>query len=520
MFDTRKEQEQAELHRAIWGIANSLRGSVDGWDFKQHVLGILFYRYISENITAFINAGGNWPAFDYARLSDGEAESFRKSIVKAKGFFILPSELFENVRAAPGCELSGALEKVFKNIEASPKGIIKACALEGLFSGIDLKSNKLGGTLDKRNGLLLKLLNGVGEMRLGNYKDNTIDAFGDAYEFLMGMYAVNAGKSGGEYYTPQEVSELLVRFVAVGKTKVNKVYDPACGAGSLLLKFAKILGKENVQQGFFGQDINITAYNLCRINMLLHDISYDKFHIAHGDTLTNPLHGNGGPFDAIVSNPPYSIKWDGAANPALVSDPRFSPAGALAPKSKADLAFIMHSLSCLANSGSAAIVCFPGVLYRNGAEQKIRKYLVDNNFIECVAQLPANLFYGTSVATCIIALKKSKPSNNTLFIDASQEFVKFSNRNKLSADNINRILEAYKLGAGEEYFARLVPNGLIAGQDYNLSVANYVPQKDKSEVVDIKALNAEIADIVARGNELRREVDAVIAEIEGGSNFE
>lgn len=525
MADNRKEQERAELHRAIWGIANDLRGSVDGWDFKQYVLGILFYRYISENITAYINVGEHETgdtSFDYAKLTDKQAEEARADLVETKGFFILPSELFENVRSRASNDenLNETLEIAFKNIEASAQGSQSEDDFKGLFDDIDVNSNKLGGTVAKRNERLVKLLNGVGDMKLGDYQDNTIDAFGDAYEFLMGMYASNAGKSGGEYYTPQEVSELLTRLTIVGKTEVNKVYDPACGSGSLLLKFAKILGRENVRQGFYGQEINITTYNLCRINMFLHDIDYDKFDIGHGDTLTDPLHWDDEPFEAIVSNPPYSIKWDGDANPLLINDPRFSPAGVLAPKSKADLAFIMHSLSWLATSGTAAIVCFPGILYRGGAEQKIRKYLIDNNYVDCVIQLPDNLFYGTPIATCIMVLKKSKNENKTLFIDASKECVKVTNSNKLTQDNITAILEAFKARKDAEYFARLVPNEDVAEQGYNLSVSTYVEKEDKREVVDIAVLNAEIERIVAREDVLRREISAIISEIEGDGGDE
>ncbi len=519
-MDSRKEQERAELHRTIWNIANDLRGSVDGWDFKQYVLGMLFYRYISENLAGYINAGeqeAGDTAFDYAKLTDQEAEQAREDLVATKGFFILPGELFENVRrrAVDDENLNETLEKVFKNIEASAQGAGSEDDLKGLFDDIDVNSNKLGGTVAKRNERLVKLINGVGEMKLGDYKDNTIDAFGDAYEFLMGMYASNAGKSGGEYYTPQEVSELLTRLTLVGKTEVNKVYDPACGSGSLLLKFAKILGKENVRQGFFGQEINITTYNLCRINMFLHDIDYDKFDIGHGDTLTDPLHWDDEPFEAIVSNPPYSIKWAGNSNPLLINDPRFSPAGVLAPKSKADLAFIMHSLSWLATGGAAAVVCFPGILYRGGAERKIRKYLIDNNYVDCVIQLPDNLFFGTSIATCVMVLKKSKPENSTLFIDASREFVKVTNSNKLTSENIAKIIAAYEARTNEDYFVRLAGNDEVAAQDYNLSVSSYVEQEDTREVVDIKKLNAEIEAIVARENVLREEIAAIIAEIEG-----
>lgn len=400
-MDNKKEQERAELHKTIWSIADDLRGSVDGWDFKAYILGTLFYRYISENMARYINQG-EWDAgdtdFSYADLSDEDAEEIRDAMIDEKGFFILPSELFVNVKknAHNNKELNITLNNVFNNIENSAKGTASEKDFSGLFDDFDVTSNKLGATVEEKNKTLVKLLEGVDRMNLGDYQDNTIDAFGDAYEFLMGMYASNAGKSGGEYYTPQEVSELLTRLTLVGKTSVNKVYDPTCGSGSLLLKFAKILGKDNVKNGFYGQEKNITTYNLCRINMFLHDIDYDKFDIALGDTLTSPKHWDDEPFEAIVSNPPYSIKWEGSKDATLINDPRFAPAGVLAPDSKADLAFIMHSLSWLAENGTAAIVCFPGIMYRGGKEQKIRKYLVDNNFVDCIIQLPDNLFFDIS----------------------------------------------------------------------------------------------------------------------------
>ncbi len=519
MIDNKKEQERDELHRTIWNMANDLRGSVDGWDFKQYVLGMLFYRYISENFTNYINKGeleADGTDFDYIKLPDEEAEIAREGLIQSKGYFILPSELFCNVREkAPDNEnLNETLEKVFHNIEVSAQGSDSEKNFKGLFDDIDVNSNKLGSTVSKRNEKLVKLLNGVGEMKLGSYQDNTIDAFGDAYEFLMGMYASNAGKSGGEYYTPQEVSELLTKITIDGKKEVNKVYDPACGSGSLLLKFAKILGKDNVRQGFFGQEINITTYNLCRMNMWLHDIEYTDFNIAHGDTLTEPLHWDDEPFEAIVSNPPYSIKWEGNANPVLISDERFAPAGVLAPKSKADLAFILHSLSWLATNGTAAIVCFPGVMYRGGAEQKIRKYLIDNNYVECIIQLPDNLFFGTSIATCIMVLKKNKTENNTLFIDASKESVKVTNNNKLSEENIQNILNTYRERKDKEYYAAVVPNEKIEENNYNLSVSSYIEQEDTREKIDINKLNEEIKEIVAREEKLRAEIDKIIAEIE------
>lgn len=520
MSENIKEQEREELHRAIWSIADELRGSVDGWDFKSYVLGIMFYRYISENLTAYINKGEQEAGssdFDYALLSDEEAEQARQGLIEEKGFFIKPSELFCNVRKkAPNDEdLNETLEKVFRHIEESAQGAESEDDFAGLFDDIDVNSNKLGATVAKRNDKLVKLLNGIGDMKLGDYQSNTIDAFGDAYEFLMGMYASNAGKSGGEYFTPQEVSELLTKIAVLGKTEVNKVYDPACGSGSLLLKAAKILGKDAVRQGFFGQEINITTYNLCRINMFLHDIGYDKFNIANEDTLVDPQHWDEEPFEVIVSNPPYSIKWEGDDNPVLINDPRFSPAGVLAPKSKADLAFIMHSLAWLATNGTAAIVCFPGIMYRGGAEKKIRQYLVDNNFIDCIIQLPDNLFYGTSIATCIMVLKKSKSENSTLFIDASKECKKVTNNNKLTDKNIENIVSFYSNREDVQYVCRLVPNSEIADEDYNLSVSTYVEQEDTREKIDITVLNQQIAEIVAKENVLRAEIDKIIAEIEG-----
>ena len=520
MVDMKKEQERDELHRAIWAIADELRGSVDGWDFKAYVLGMMFYRYISENLTNYINEG-EWEAgnngFDYTQLSDEDAEQARKDMINTKGFFIVPSELFCNVRARAGKDenLNMTLEAAFRHIEESAKGSPSEDNFAGLFDDLDVNSNKLGATVAKRNANLVKLMNGIADMKLGDYKDNSIDAFGDVYEYLMGMYASNAGKSGGEFFTPQEVSELLTRMAVAGKTEVNKVYDPACGSGSLLLKAAKILGKDNVRQGFFGQEINLTTYNLCRINMFLHDIDYDKFDIAHEDTLVNPQHWDDEPFEVIVSNPPYSIKWEGDDNPVLINDPRFSPAGVLAPKSKADLAFIMHSLAWLATNGTAAIVCFPGIMYRGGAEKKIRQYLIDNNFIDCIIQLPSNLFYGTSIATCIMVLKKSKADNRTLFIDASAECIKVTNNNKLTEENIRRIVDEFVSRADVDHFARCVPYEEIAQNEYNLSVSTYVQPEDTREVIDIVKLNAEIEQIVAREQVLRDEIAKIIGEIEG-----
>ncbi len=518
-----KEQQRAELHKTIWRIANDLRGSVDGWDFKSYVLGMLFYRFISENLAAYLTemerAAGDLD-FDYANLRDRDAEFGRKDTIDEKGFYILPSELFVNVRrrAAGDENLNETLARVFSNIEGSAVGSGSEDDLKGLFDDLDVNSAKLGNTVAKRNEKLVKLLDAIGDLNLGGtFTENTIDTFGDAYEYLMQMYASSAGKSGGEYYTPQEVSELLARITVVGKSEVNKVYDPACGSGSLLLKFAKVLGKDNVRQGFFGQEINLTTYNLARINMFLHDINYNDFDIAHGDTLTDPGHWDDEPFEAIVSNPPYSIKWEGDANPLLINDPRFSPAGVLAPKSKADLAFTMHMLHWLAVNGTAAIVEFPGVMYRGGAEQKIRKYLIDNNYVDAVIQLPPDLFFGTTIATCILVLKKSRKDSSVLFINASAEFKRVGNKNKLLSEHQQKILKVFSGREANDYFSAVVPAEKIAANSYNLSVTSWVGAEDTRQVVDIAELNAKIAGIVARQAELRTQIDAIVADLEGAS---
>ena len=520
-FDTTREQQRSALHRAIWGIADDVRGAVDGWDFKMYVLGFLFYRFISEDLAAYIDEGEHEagdPAFSYASMSDVDAEAAREGIIEEKGYFMLPSELFVNVaaRCDHDPDLNETVKAVFDHIEGSSVGTPSERSFRGLFDDIDLNSNKLGNGVAERNSRLVKIIKGIAGLDFGNVADAKIDLFGDAYEYLMNMYASSAGKSGGEFFTPQEVSELLAKIVIGDKASVNKVYDPACGSGSLLLKFAKLLGQENVRRGFYGQEINITTYNLARINMFLHKVNFDKFDIALGDTLLEPKHWDDEPFDAIVSNPPYSVKWAGDTDPTLINDPRFAPAGVLAPKSKADLAFTMHMLSWLSADGKAAIVEFPGVLYRGGAEQKIRKYLVDNNFVEAVIQLPANLFFGVTIATCIIVLSKGKIDDKILFVDASEEFSHVGNKNKLMPENIQKLYDAVHDRSEEEHFSKLVGIDEIGFEnDYNLSIGTYVEKRDTRERVDIVELNERIKGIVAREQELREQIDAIVAELEG-----
>ena len=512
--------QRAELHRKIWAIADNVRGAVDGWDFKQYILGILFYRFISENITEFFNAAEREAGdldFNYADISDEEAEKdFRPNTVEDKGFFILPSQLFENVvkNAADNENLNTDLANIFKAIEGSAVGFASEDAIKGLFEDVDTTSNRLGGTVAEKNKRLTDILKGIAEINFGDFQSNDIDAFGDAYEYLISNYASNAGKSGGEFFTPQTVSKLLARLVMDGKTNINKVYDPTCGSGSLLLQMKKQFEDHIIEDGFYGQEINMTNFNLARMNMFLHNVNYNNFSIKRGDTLLNPLHNEEKPFDAIVSNPPYSIKWVGDADPTLINDERFAPAGKLAPKSYADFAFIMHALSYLSSTGRAAIVCFPGIFYRKGAERTIRKYLIDNNFIDCVIQLPENLFFGTSIATCILVMSKNKTENKVLFIDASKEFKKETNNNILEEKNIDAIVEEFRNRTDVEYFSRYVDVSEIEENDYNLSVSTYVEKEDTREVIDIKALNKELEETVKRIDELRSSINEIVKELE------
>ena len=519
---SKENAERKELHRKIWAIADDVRGAVDGWDFKQYILGILFYRFISEHMADYFDHAEHEAGdldFRYADLSDQEAErDFKPGTVEDKGFFILPSQLFENVvkNASQNENLNEDLANIFQDIEKSAIGFKSEDDIKGLFDNLDTRSNILGGTVQEKNKRLSDILNGINSINFGNFEENDIDAFGDAYEFLISNYASNAGKSGGEFFTPQTVSKLLARLVMVGKDKINKVYDPTCGSGSLLLQMKKQYEDHILEDGFFGQEINMTNYNLARMNMFLHNINYNNFDIKRGDTLLNPQHLDEKPFDAIVSNPPYSVKWVGDGDPTLINDDRFAPAGKLAPKSKADFAFIMHSLNHLSNKGRAAIVCFPGIFYRGGAEKTIRQYLVDNNFVEAVIALPDNLFFGTSIATTILVLAKNKLENKTLFIDASKEFRKENNNNVLTDDNIDHIIELFTNYKSVDYKAALVDNEVIGSeQDYNLSVSTYVEQEDTREKIDIDELNQEIAETVAKIDHLRAEIDKIVEELGG-----
>lgn len=524
-MNNNQEQERRNLFKTIWKIADKLRGSVDGWDFKQYVLGLLFYRFISENIENYVNQNqrrAGLTDFKYRNISDEEALLGKSQILEEKGFFILPSELFCNIRkgADKNENLNVVISNVFNNIESSARGTASENDVKGLFDDFAI-DNRLGNTVDERNEKLAKMLNAINDLNLGDYNDNNIDLFGDAYEFLMTMYASSAGKSGGEFFTPQEVGELLARIVINNNTSVNKVYDPCCGSGGLLLKFAKILGKQNVKEGFFGQEINLTTYNLARINMFLHNINYNNFSIERGDTLMHPAHWDDEPFDAIVSNPPYSIEWEGNNNPILINDERFAPAGVLAPASNADFAFIMHMLSWLSPKGTAAIVVFPGILYRGNAEQKIRQYMIDNNYIDAIIQLPSNIFFQTPIATAIMVLKKNKNDNNVLFIDASDEFIKNpdkmkngKNSNKLSYENIESIVNIFKERTSQEKKSYLATYEEIKENNYNISVNTYLNSNPDKKIINIEEINKKLAEVVPKQQQVRNELETIIKELE------
>ena len=509
-------QQRAALQRQIWAIANDVRGAVDGWDFKQYVLGTLFYRFISENFSSYIEAGDD--SINYAELPDSIiTPEIKDDATKTKGYFIYPSQLFVNVtKNALGNEsLNTDLAVIFAAIESSANGYPSEGDIKGLFADFDTTSNRLGNTVKDKNARLAAVLKGVAGLDLGDFHGSQIDLFGDAYEFLISNYAANAGKSGGEFFTPQHVSKLIAQLAMHGQTSINKIYDPACGSGSLLLQAKKHFDAHIIEEGFFGQEINHTTYNLARMNMFLHNINYDKFNIRLGNTLIDPHFGNDKPFDAIVSNPPYSVKWIGADDPTLINDERFAPAGVLAPKSKADFAFVLHALSYLSSKGRAAIVCFPGIFYRGGAEQKIRKYLVDNNYVETVISLAPNLFYGTTIAVTILVLSKHKTDTTTQFIDASGLFKKETNNNTLTDAHVEEIMQVFDNKANVDHLAQSVPFEDIAANDYNLSVSSYVEAKDNREVVDIAQINSELKTTVAKIDRLRAEIDAIVAEIEG-----
>jgi type I restriction enzyme M protein len=509
-------EQRAQLQAQIWKIANEVRGAIDGWDFKQYVLGALFYRFVSENFIRYIENGDssvNYLNFDQSEI---DADIIDMS-VKEKGYFIYPSQLFANVivNIDDNNNLNTDLKDIFTAIENSANGYPSEMAIKGLFADFDTTSSRLGNTVKDKNLRLAAVLKGVAGLDFGNFEENQIDLFGDAYEFLISNYAANAGKSGGEFFTPQSVSK-LISLLAIHKQKtVNKIYDPAAGSGSLLLQAKKQFDAHIIEDGFWGQEINHTTYNLARMNMFLHNIEYNKFNITLGNTLLDPHFKDNNQFDAIVSNPPYSVSWVGNDDIKLINDERFAPAGVLAPKSKADFAFVLHCLNYLSSKGRAAIVCFPGIFYRGGAEQKIRKYLVDNNYIETVISLAPNLFYGTSISVNILILSKHKSDTTIQFIDASSLFKKETNNNILTDEHITQIIQLFDTKSDVEHLAKSVEYDIIQQNDYNLSVSSYVEAPDTREVIDISQLNSELKTIATNINNLRLSIGEIISQIEG-----
>lgn len=517
------ESQKQELFKTIWDIANELRNKVDSWDFKSYILGFLFYRYLSQDYINLANKlqgrGQDGQDFDYASWSDDRINANQRAkLIEKKGYYIAPSQLFQNFAKLNETEneigdLNEKLSAAFKAIEdSSQENEDTYGCLNGLFKAIDLNAETLGDSRFEKNQYLLKIIKKINEINFGDFDNNQIDIFGDAYEYLIRMYASSAGKSGGEYYTPQEVSDLLFKLALGNKKQIKNIYDPTCGSGSLLLKAAKIIGLENIEEGFYGQEINIISYNLARINMFLHNVHYTKLNLARGNTLLTPKHKDK-KFEIIVSNPPYSTKWPGKNDPTLIEDERFSPAGILAPAQNSDFAFIMHSLYHLSTNGSAAIVCFNGIMHRRGAEQKIRQYLVDNNFISAIIQLPANIFYGTNISTVIMVLSKAKIDGKVVFIDAANEYQKVSTKNQLNQEHINKIVDSYLNCQDVEHFARVVDNQEIAANDYDLSVSRYVKKLIIEEVIDIDELEAKMEKIVESVDRLRADIKVITQRI-------
>lgn len=481
-----RDEKLQQFYNTIWEAAGDPHLSIEIRSYKHYIIGLLFYKYLSDKLSIFINKfkieHGNVD-FDYSKQGDEVAEEIREYIINHMGYFLLPSELFSNLKKKfiMNENLNKTIQKAFVIIENSTNGTYSRYNFKSLFDGISFDSIILGDNENQHNSNVIKIIDSMNSIYSLDYQDDSFNIFGEVYDYLMDMLYFYENKQSGNSYTTKEVSELLTKISLVGRTEVNKVYDPACRNGSSLTNFTKILGLDNIKRGFYGEEKNSTTLNLCRINMLIHNIDLNKINLVCDDTLQSPMHWEEGTFDIIVSNPHCEFHWEENNNSLLINDPRFSPVETLEPKNIGDLAFVMHSLYMFAPNGTASIVCFSGVLSRGGSEKKFRQYLVDNNYIDCIIQLPKKLFFGISIADCIIVLKKSKKVKNILFIDASNRFVKIGKRCKLSEDNITNIIESYTNRKDEDYISCVVDNKKIFKQDYSLSVTNYIKKNHIQE---------------------------------------
>lgn len=499
------EEQKKILEQQLWNIANTLRGKMDADEFRDYILGFIFYKYLSEKMLIFANNELKEDGIKYDEIAestqDGQEylEAIKEASIESLGYFLKPSELFSEVAKKGNSDskdedqsnfILEELGKILKNIEQSTMGTASEDDFDNLFEDLDLTSTKLGRTEKDKNTLIAKVLAHLDKISF-NLDDPKSDVLGDAYEYLIGQFASGAGKKAGEFYTPQQVSTVLAKLVTVGKSRLKSVYDPTCGSGSLLLRVKREV--EDVAY-FYGQELNRTTYNLARMNMILHGVHYQKFNIKQEDTLEHPQHINER-FEAIVANPPFSAHW--SASPLFMSDDRFSQYGSLAPKTKADFAFVQHMIHHLADNGQMAIVLPHGVLFRGSSEGRIRQYLIeDRNYLDAVIGLPANIFYGTSIPTCILVFKKCREHNeDVLFIDASQGFEKSGNQNYLRPEHIEKIVETYKNRKIEEKYSYLANLQEIKDNDYNLNIPRYVDTFEEEESIDLEAVARELVSL-------------------------
>lgn len=495
------DAQKRELEKALWGIANDLRGKMDADEFRDYILGFIFFKYLSERIHLYANEILKPDNIEFTDLREGTEEgdevldAVRAEAVDELGYFLKPAELFASIAERGGRKgdnfILEDLTRILENIQKSTMGAASEEDFNHLFEDMDLGSTKLGRTVSDRNDLVAKILTRLNGLDFRLHDVNS-DVLGDAYEYLIGKFASGAGKKAGEFYTPQEVSTIVARIVTTGRDRLQNVYDPTCGSGSLLLRVAREVGLRNVGQ-FLGQELNRTTFNLARMNMILHGVSYRKFNLKQEDTLERPQHD--GKYEAVVANPPFSANW--SANPHFTTDDRFSTYGRLPPASKADFAFVLHMIHHLADNGTMAVILPHGVLFRGGAEGEIRKILItERNYLDAVIGLPANIFYGTGIPTCILVFKKCREDpDNILFVDASAHFERGKNQNKLRDEDIHRIVDTYRARVGSDRYARLAPLSLIEENDFNLNIPRYVDTFEDEALVDLEAVLGELKAI-------------------------